>query len=241
MSGADEVTENQDATASSWFGVRVHRRQFLAPDIVSLELESASGEPLPGWSAGAHVEVGFSNTISRCYSLCGDPDGGGFYRLVIHLELGGVASQLLATSMEEGTRLRIRVSKNDFVLDESAPHSLLIGGGMGVTPLIAMAYRLRRLGRSFVLHFSVRTRARAILVDEFALAFGERFELHSDDGSAGPPIDVAALVEKLPENTAVYFCGPEAFMDMVRQRATQAGVKPERLHAEAFSIRSPRP
>ena len=239
MSDGDEVTQNQDATAPSWLDVRVHRRTFLAPDIVSLELES--GEPLPKWSVGAHVEVRFSNALSRCYSLCGDPDAGGFYRLVIRLEPGGVASQLLSTSVEEGTRLRIRVSKNDFVLDESAPHSLLIGGGMGVMPLIAMAYRLRRLGRSFVLHFSVRTRARAVFADELALAFGEHFELHSDDGSAGPPIDVAALVEKLPEDTAVYFCGPEAFMDLVRQRATQAGVKPGRLHSEAFSIRSPRP
>ena len=126
-------------------------------------LEDAQGRALPAFTAGAHVDLHLPGGLVRPYSLCGDPADTRRYRLGVLKDpasRGGsqaVHQHLLA----DGARLAISAPRNHFPLQEAAPHSVLVGGGIGITPMLAMAWRLHALGASFALHYCARERAQA--------------------------------------------------------------------------------
>jgi vanillate O-demethylase ferredoxin subunit len=124
--------------------------------------------------------------------------------------------------------------RNHFALDESAPHSVLIAGGIGVTPLLAMARRLTALRRPWSLHYAARTRAQMAFVEVWrALAdeAGGALDLRCDR-EGDRPLDLVAIVAALPPGAHVYCCGP-APMLAAFQTAT-AGLPAARVHLEHF-------
>jgi ferredoxin-NADP reductase len=207
----------------------------MAPGIVEYELRAAGGEPLPEWRAGAHIDVVVAPEYLRQYSLAGDPAERGRYRIgVLREEAGRGGSKLMQRIFAEGRRVFIGRPINHFPLEEGAERSFLMGGGIGVTPMIAMAHRLHALGRDFELHYSIRARAAAGYLDDLAaMPWAGRVRLHvSDEGTRA---DFAAVLTGYRPGWHVYACGPERHIAAVLAAAEAAGFPDDARHAEYFT------
>lgn len=181
-----------------------------AEGIARLRLASPDGRPLPRWTPGAHIDVECGDTgLSRQYSLCGDPDDTRAFEIaVLHETAGRGGSAWIHQHVKPGDRLRIRGPRNHFRLDESAARIVFIAGGIGITPISAMARQARMLGIDYQLHYSGRTRTGMALLDELAALHGERLHVHASD--EGRRNDFEALLGTPDARTQVYACGRPA-------------------------------
>jgi cytochrome P450/ferredoxin-NADP reductase len=180
----------------------------VALDIVKLRLVSPDGRPLPRWTAGSHIDVECgSPDLSRQYSLCGDPaDAQALEIAVLREPEGRGGSAWIHQHLRAGERLRIRGPRNHFRLDESASTVIFIAGGIGITPISAMARRAKALGIDYSLHYSGRSRATMAFIDELSALHGERLQVYATD--EGRRNDLAALLATPITGTQVYACGP---------------------------------
>jgi vanillate O-demethylase ferredoxin subunit len=132
--------------------------------------------------------------------------------------------------------VRTSTPRNAFALDESAPYSLLLAGGIGITPLIAMAERLAATGRDFELHYCCRHRQRASFLERLhEPRFAGRVHLHFDNGPQDQRFDAERVLASCPKGTHLYTCGPWAFMEHVVGAARTAGWADDSLHRENFA------
>ena len=217
--------------------VRVARKHTEALDICSLDLVAEPGHSLPAFSAGAHIDVALPNGLVRQYSLCNPPGETGRYQIAVLRDAasrGG--SQAVHDAVTEGSTLHISAPKNHFPLATDAAHHLLLAGGIGITPLLAMAERLTSQGECFELHHCTRSRDRTPFLERVAAsAFARRTHHHFDDGDAVQKLDIAATLQRAPEGAHLYVCGPQGFMDAVLNAGRAAGWSEERLHREYFA------
>lgn len=219
--------------------VKLVRRTEMAADIARYEFQEPDGGALPAWDAGAHIDVVIAPEYPRAYSLAGDPADRHTWVLGVQREPpergGRGGSALMHRAFRPGRTVFVSRPANVFPLDEAAPFTLLLAGGIGVTPLLAMAHRLHALGRDFRLHYSVPSRAKAgFLEDLEAAPWHGRVALHiSDEGGRA---DLAALVPPHGPGHQLYTCGSARFMDAVFDAARAAGWPDEALHREHFSV-----
>jgi reductive dehalogenase len=216
--------------------VRLQRREAMAQDVARFEFAALDGGPLPPFEAGAHIDVVIAPEYQRAYSLAGDPADRSRYVLgVLNEPQGRGGSALMHRAFREGRQVFIGRPVNHFPLDEGAPLSLLFAGGIGVTPLIAMAHRLHALGRDFHLHYSATSRATAGFLDELARApWAGHVQLHLKD--EGGRADLAALVPPHEPGWQLYTCGSARYMDAVFAAATVQGWTEQALHREYFQL-----
>lgn len=224
------------ADAAGWLEVVVTERREVAEDIASFELRSAAGAELPPFLAGAHVRVDLGGGVNRAYSICSDPADRGRYVIAVLKDpasRGGSAA--MHARVQAGTPLRISAPANHFGLDERASHSILMAGGIGVTPLLAMARTLRRRGASFEFHYAARSRGRAAFTEVLSGGgVGPNVQMYFD-AEPGQPLDVARVLRAAPAGSHAYVCGPAGFIEAVRGAATGIGWAAERVHFELFA------
>ena len=179
------------------FPVLLRRREAMAEDVARYEFVAPDGKELPRFDAGAHIDVVIAPEYLRPYSLAGDPADRSRYVLgVLHERTGRGGSALMHRAFREGRRVFIGRPVNHFPLHEDASHTLLFAGGIGVTPLIAMAHRLHALGKAFELHYSAASRRTAGFLDELAHApWHEHVMLHLKD--EGRRADLQSLMPRL--------------------------------------------
>ncbi|MCC5989577.1 MAG: cytochrome P450/oxidoreductase [Pararhodobacter sp.] len=198
--------------------VVVTEARLEADGVQGLVLEDADGAALPGWSPGAHVDLILPSGESRRYSLCGAPGEETRYRLAILREEGGRGGSIwLHENACAGTRLKLRGPRNHFRLDEDAPAHLLVAGGIGITPVLAMADRLRALGRAYALHYCGRSRARMAFLPRLARDHGAALSLYP--GDEGARLDLAQLFAQAPAGAQICACGPERLLDAMEDAA----------------------
>jgi vanillate O-demethylase ferredoxin subunit len=217
--------------------VRVARKTMEAVDICSVELVAASGLALPAFSAGSHIDVHLPNGVTRQYSLCNAP--GETHRYVLGIlrdpsSRGG--SQAMHELVHEGDELRVSLPRNLFTLADGAAHSLLIAGGIGVTPILCMAEQLSGIGHRFEMHYCTRSRERTAFYGRIKqAAFGDQVNFHFDDGEAGQKLDLDRLLATPQPGTHLYVCGPNGFMEAVLNGARARGWNEQNLHSEFFA------
>jgi cytochrome P450/ferredoxin-NADP reductase len=187
----------------------VSARRDLAEGVVGLTLADPSGAPLPGWEPGAHVTLDLGTGLERAYSLCGTP-GGDWQIAVLREAEGRGGSAHVHDRLVEGAEVRVRGPRCHFHLDSGAPAHLLIAGGIGITPILAMADHLATHGRDFALHYLGRARAKMALCDRLA-AHGAHVTLWPAD--VGGRADLTALVAAAPRGAQVLACGPARLLD----------------------------
>ncbi len=211
-----------------------------ATDIVSLELVAADGTVLPPFTAGAHIDLHLPSGLIRQYSLSNDPAQRHCYRLgVLRDSASRGGSRTVHEQLRVGQRLQISAPRNLFALDEAAPSSLLLAGGIGITPLLSMAWRLHALRANFSLHYCVRSADRAAFMQELRSApFAERVHLHLDDGPAEQRLQLDPLLPSQGADTQLYVCGPNGFMGHVLEQGRLHGWEEARLHREYFAADS---
>lgn len=219
---------------SPWLDATIIARKTVATEIVGLEIASPDGRPLPCYEAGAHVDVYVRSGIVRQYSLTGDPADTSGYRLGILLDPNsrGGSSAIHATFLQ-GATIRIGRPRNNFPLDASAEHSILFAGGIGITPMLGMAYALEAKGASWEMHYCGRTPDRLAFVEELA-RFGDKVQLHVDSGAKDQQLDINAVLAGATPDRHLYVCGPNGFMDFVVRSAEEHGWTKETIHLERF-------
>lgn len=221
----------------SAIAVRVARIRDEAVDIRSFELVSVDGNALPGFSAGSHLDVQVPGGLTRQYSLCNDPQESHRYLIGVLKDpnsRGG--SHAMHDKVHEGDVIQISAPKNHFALVHGANHSLLLAGGIGVTPILCMAERLSIAGAEFEMHYCARERERMAFHDRIRESnFASRVRMHFDNGPAEQKFDIGATLAQPAAGTHLYVCGPKGFMDAVLSTARSAGWPEDQLHYEFFS------
>ncbi len=215
--------------------VKVVRKAREALDICSFELARPDGAPLPPFSAGSHIDVQTPGGPTRQYSLCNASIEQHRYRIAVLRDpasRGG--SVAMHDAVHEGDTLLISAPRNHFPL-HPARRTLLLAGGIGVTPLLCMAERLAATGADFALHYCTRSPERTAFRDAIgASPFADRVHFHFDDGPPGQKLDLAALLAVPEADTHLYVCGPTGFIDFVVNGAKASGWPGERIHVEYF-------
>ncbi|MEZ5932958.1 MAG: 2Fe-2S iron-sulfur cluster-binding protein [Alphaproteobacteria bacterium] len=216
--------------------VEVTKAERMTPDITKYEVQALDGADLPAWSAGAHLDVVVAPEFLRQFSLSGDPADRSRYQIaVLHERHGRGGSALMHRIFSTGRKVFISHPINHFELNEAARRSLLCAGGIGVTPMIAMAHRLHALGTDFALHYACSSRKSAGFLDDFSnFPWRDRVHLHiSDEGTRA---DFEKILGHWQEGDHVYACGPDRFMRAVMTAAERAGFPEEARHIEYFSV-----
>ncbi|HLH89621.1 MAG TPA: PDR/VanB family oxidoreductase [Xanthobacteraceae bacterium] len=198
--------------------LRVARIADVTRRIKSIELAAADGGALPAFTAGAHIDVTLGNGEERSYSLLNDPTETHRYVIAVLRETdsrGG--STYVHDQLRAGDILSSSEPINNFALNEAGERHILIAGGIGITPLLAMSRRLAAGGLDFTLHYCAKSRAEAAFIDEIEAALGPRLIAHFDGGDIARGLDVAALLKERPAAAHVYVCGPPGLIRAVRE------------------------
>jgi vanillate O-demethylase ferredoxin subunit len=222
--------------------VRVQSIRWEAEGVVSLELVRPDGGALPGFDAGSHIDLQLANGISRSYSLMNDPVETHRYVVAVQRDAGSRGgSKFIHDMLRCGDLLPISAPSNNFALVETAPHSVLIAGGIGVTPLLSMIRRLQALGRSWEIWYSARTRSVAACIGELEAldraAGGGHLHLNFDQAPGGKMLDLKALVAGVRPDAHLYCCGPAPMLAAFEQACE--GRPDAQVHVEYFSAAAP--
>ena len=218
--------------------VQVRKRQLQGDGVVVLDLIPVGGAKLPAFEAGAHVDIHIAPGLVRQYSLCSDPADSAVYRLgVLRDPASRGGSTSVYDTLLEGAEVQISAPRNLFPLASEARRSILIGGGIGITPMIAMAYALHAKGEDFELHYCGRSRSRSAFLDELqSAAFAERVHTHFDDEAPEQKLDMDRVLGHAEAGVHVYTCGPSGFMDWVIGESVKHGYADDQIHREYFQI-----
>lgn len=214
--------------------LRVHQKTWEAQGITSVTLVHPEGKPLPRWEPGAHLALHLPNGLVREYSLCSDPDDTSRWTVaVLRAPDSRGGSALVHDELPIGSEIVVDGPRNLFGLDEAQRH-LLIAGGIGITPIVAMARALEARGADWNLLYTGRSREVMAFVDELSALPAGRVTLHMDDQAEGFA-DIAGTVQGVDDETLVYCCGPATLMEAVEVNMADTS----RLRLERF--RAPEP
>jgi len=215
--------------------VRVSGIVQLAPDIRMLTLVPPEGEALPGYAAGAHIDVQTPSGLLRQYSLCTAHHDGSSYRIAVKLVENSRGGSRAMHQLSVGDALMIGEPRNHFPLHE-ARHHVLIAGGIGITPVFAMMQHLQAHGESYELHYFARGEAFVCFRNEMRqpeLASNVHWHLGLDPQAVSAALD--EILALRPTGHHVYFCGPGALMECIEACALARGWAQDTLHKEYFS------
>lgn len=210
--------------------------RLLTPRVRSYTLRAADGRRLPQLSAGAHIDVPVpladGRVPTRRYSIASDPARRDEWELAVQSDASGSGG---SASVHErygvGLRLNASLPGNDFPLHEDDRPAVLVAGGIGITPIRAMAFALRSLGRDFTLHYAARNRAEMAWADEMASEFAPRVSRYFSD--TGPRMDLEGLMRSAQPDAIFYVCGPARLIDQVGVIAERLGFA-NRVRSERF-------
>ncbi len=199
------------------------------------EIVSRDGAPLPTFEAGAHIDVTVTPQFIRQFSLASDPAAPSTYLLgILREDQGRGGSIKIHQMLKPGLPVVISQPRNHFPVIKEARRHLLMAGGIGVTPLIAMGHELHRMGADFTLYYKARTRAQAAFIPELeAVPWRNRVKFHFSDEDR---LNIADVLGGYQSGDHLYTCGPAEFMDAVFATAQDNGWSEESLHREYFSV-----
>ncbi|MFJ9411181.1 PDR/VanB family oxidoreductase [Streptomyces sp. NPDC101393] len=207
------------------------RKEPLAEGVVRLSLAHPSGERLPAWSPGAHIDLALGPDVVRQYSLCGDPGDAFLLQVAVLREpesRGG--SRYVHDTLAEGDTVRVSGPRNHFPLVDS-PRYLFIAGGIGITPVLPMIAAAEQRGADWQLVYGGRSRATMAFAGQLARDHPHRVELCPQDESGLLELD--GLLAGPAAGTLVYCCGPEPLLNAVERQS--ASWPDGTLHIERFA------
>lgn len=219
----------------------------LTKSVRAFELSSFSGAELPGFAAGAHltVPVRLSNgkLSTRYYSICSDPANTRIYEIaVLREENGRGGSIAVHEQFALGLRLKCGLPRNHFTLHAGSRPAILIAGGIGITPIKAMAHSLLAQGRDFQIHYAVRSETDAAYLQPLKQVFGDRVSVYVSDQNSR--LNPAELLSASPPDAVFYLCGPNRLIDAITaaarlQSKDEGSVRVERFSALTASTDQP--
>jgi len=215
-----------DSTALS---VTIVEKQVMG-DVAFLDFAPTAGR-LPIFTPGAHIDLHLPGGLIRQYSLWNAPEEAGLYRIAVRLDRQGRGGSAAVHALMPDATVTIGAPRNAFAL-EPAGMVVLIGAGIGITPLLSMAAELHRTRRPFRLHYIDRAGKAAFQPMLLQTPWAASCRFH--DTAGGRP-DPATLLEGCDAETRLYLCGPAGFMAALRQAAGALPIAPRGIHEECFS------
>ena len=225
-----------DFTDAPVIMARISKAEAMTPDVTKYEFTAWDGSALPDWTAGGHLDVVVTPDYLRQYSMSGDPADTSKYQIgVLREDEGRGGSLMMHRIFNEGRRVFISKPINHFDLVEDATKTYLMGGGIGISPMIAFAHRLHALGKPFELHYSASKMESAGYVEDLkAMPWAQHVTFHFSD--QGTRADLDKLLNGYKDGWHVYTCGPDRYMEGVVQAAARQGFPEEARHLEYFSV-----
>jgi len=208
-------------------------------NVKSFLLKSNDGAALPEFTAGAHIDVMVTaedgTTDKRSYSLASDPKDTSAYTLGVLREVEGKGgSAFMHDKLSEGDVIEASNPKNHFPLDDDAEDNLLIAGGIGVTPILAMARTLSANGAKFNMHYAARAPEEMAFKADVEAVCGENGHLYFDGGDPSKGINLKELLSNRQGGLHLFVCGPGGLIEAVRTTATEQGWPENTIHYEVF-------
>ena len=224
-------------TINTEMQVRVAKITQVADKVRRFRFERVDGGPMPIFSGGAHVIVSMrdGNVLRRNpYSLMSSPaDAAGYEISVLHVEQSRGGSAFLHGKLKEGDTLGLSQPVNLFAYDHRGKKHIMMAGGIGITPFIAMMDQMEREGRAFELHYAVRTRTHGAYWRELQERYGaHRIKIYCDAEKLFIPAD--EILANQPLGTHLYVCGPAGMINGVLGKAKALGWPSQNLHSEEF-------
>jgi ferredoxin-NADP reductase len=219
-----------------WHSATLRARRDLSASVREFEIRPEGG--IRPWSVGSHLQlrvmVGGRDEI-RSYSLVGlpdDPAAAEVYRIAVRRAEPGRGGSRWLWQREIGDELLIGEPNNHFEIGVKAPHTLLVAGGIGITPILGMALLLARKGANLRMLYAARRADELIYLDALRTPLGER--LHTFCSHAGERIDLDAEIDALPSGGQLALCGPLSLMEAAREAWQRAGRPAADLRFETF-------
>jgi vanillate O-demethylase ferredoxin subunit len=219
------------------FKARLVAIEYETADILSFLLRPMDPALPLAIDPGSHVDIHLPNGLMRSYSLSNCPWEGRGYRLTVARDAntrGG--SAYMHDQLRVGQILEISRPRNNFEVEEQAAMSVFMAGGIGITPFVPMLARLNESGRPWRLHYCVRSRDRAALLDELKQLEREgsgeiRMNYDDTDGI----LNLADVIGSLDPEVHVYCCGPAPMLEAFRINTEKAGFQSRQVHFEYFN------
>jgi len=227
---------NKGKEMASRIKMRITAIRYGAKDINMYEFSPLEELALPTGEAGAHISIFLPNDLERQYSLVHAEEKPASYTIGVKLEAnsrGG--SSFMHKKLRVGMLLDITAPVNHFALNIDTDHSVLIAGGIGITPLYCMMEQLEALNKSWELHYSCRSREDALFIEQFE--DDKRVQLYFDDERKGAFLPLSEIVTATPENAHFYCCGPAPMLGVFENAL--ADYPQEHVHVEYFSAKEP--
>ncbi|MGV8938666.1 MAG: PDR/VanB family oxidoreductase [Allorhizobium sp.] len=216
--------------------VRVAAVTQVADKIRRLRLERLDGRPLPTFSAGAHVVVSMQDDgllRRNPYSLMSAPDDSSAYEISVLAVENSRGGSAFMHRLREGDELAVSQPVNLFAADHRARRHVLIAGGIGITPFLAMMAQFERDNIAFELHYAMRSRQTGAYWQDVLERYGaHRIKVYFD--AEGGQVPLSKLLDNQPLGTHLYVCGPSGMIDAVLLTALEAGWPRQNLHSEQF-------
>ena len=211
----------------------------LTPRIRAYELRALDWGELPAASAGAHIEVPVrlnDGTVStRQYSLTTSSGPNNVYEIaVLQEDSGRGGSQAIHQTWKLGTRLRVSSPINHFPLHDDERPAVLIAGGIGITPIKAMAEALKARSAAFEIHYAAKAPADMAFHHALQAGYGPRYSAYFSRAPGGRRLDVDAVMQGASHDAVFYVCGPVALIEAVLAAANRLGIEPGRVQYESF-------
>lgn len=214
--------------------VVVKRKWRSADGVIGFELTDRDGGYLPTFQPGAHIDVHLPNGLVRQYSLTNGPGDLLSYVIGVKEESASKGgSKVLVETVREGDVLAISEPRNNFPLRRDATRTVLIAGGIGITPLLSMARFLDISDLPYELHYFVRSADGLAFAGELSALHGH-INRHAGLGRAAIAAKVAEVLGPYAFANHVYICGPGAMLEMVQETAARLGWPDEAVHFEYF-------
>jgi ferredoxin-NADP reductase len=211
----------------------------LTPRVRAYELQAPDWRDLPPVTAGAHlavpVRLADGSTVTRQYSLASHPQRRDSYEIaVLREDAGRGGSAAIHATWQIGTRLALDHPVNQFPLHDDDRHAVLIAGGIGITPIKAMALALKARGNSFELHYSGRTAADMAYRDRLTSELPGQLHLYFTRTAGATRLDLHAAMASAPPGALFYVCGPGSLIEAARAAASELAIPFERIQSESF-------
>lgn len=216
--------------------VRVVECEAVTPTVKRVRMAPREGAALPPYSAGSHTVVTLrtpERTIRNAYSLLASTREGGHYEIaVLRVPQSRGGSAFVHDHLHPGTELTISLPVNLFPLSKRGRKHILVAGGIGITPVAAMAEELAALNLPFELHYAMRSEATGAFAGALVRRFGTKVRLYVDERQE--VFRVGDILPNQPIGSHLYVCGPGGMIESVLADARAAGWPEASLHAERF-------
>jgi ferredoxin-NADP reductase len=229
-------------TAAALRRVRVAEVERVADEIKRFRLVDAAGGALPAFSAGSHVVVTMrgenGHTWRNPYSLISAPEDCSGYEIgVLRMAGSRGGSLFMHDSVQPGSELDISEPVNLFPIAGQGRKHILVAGGIGITPFLAMMRELAARNADFELHYKVRGLARGAFCERLVGEYGSRVHIYRSD--LGDTLPLERILGEQPLGTHLYVCGPAAMINWALHTGRAAGWPQENLHSERFTAPPP--